>query len=265
MPLFLFLLARHSPPTGGGALVGFCLLLYQALVAVTEQGYAVQLHLPILVGKQPKERGSEVPKKNGNDKPEQTDAEETVEKSQAEQELEKATAIVSPMASKGKSEDEMIVNLINDGGFGYKKAARLLNKALETLGVRLSAKDRYEKVCELLLEHDFKAETWDEVVKVAQWMAEEIDSTDEKQAMVAIRKYAKDNGLELPKKPKAVGGGRGPGLKGQVMSRLVDIPNESVDDFKKWVSGETERPELVKYYTSLRELCDAVHDAKLAA
>jgi hypothetical protein len=181
------------------------------------------------------------------------------EPTQAQQDLEKARGIVEPLASAGKSDDEMVIALIQDGGFSFKKAGRYLNKALEALGVRMSAKDRYEAVCELLLENDFEPKTWDEVKKVAEYLAEELDSTTEKQALVSVRKFAKENGIELPKKPKGGGGGRGKGFRGEIIEWMIENATASDEDFVAWMAGNSKPEALTKRFLGFREMARKIH------
>lgn len=190
---------------------------------------------------------------------------EEAEPTQAEQDLERAKTIIEPLAKAGQDEDAMVVALIQSD-FGAKKAFRYVNKALISLGVRMSTKDRYETVCELLLENDFQPTEWKEVKDVAEYLAQEIDSTTEKQAMVAIRKFAKDNGVTLPDRPKGKGGGgRGAGFKGVMLNWFVENITASDDDFKAFVKGHDKPETLAKRFLGYRAMALKVHAAMVEA
>jgi hypothetical protein len=178
---------------------------------------------------------------------------------QSELDLAKAKELIEPLAVAGKSEDDMVVVLIQDAEFSAKKAFRYVRLALEALGVRMSSKERYEAVCELLLENDFQPTEWDEVKKVADYLAEEIDSTTEKQALVAIRKFAKENGIELPKRPKGGGGGRGAGFRGQIIQWCIDNATASDDDFTAWMTSHEKPESLIKRFIGFREMARKIH------
>lgn len=199
-----------------------------------------------------------------------TTPEDTTEdkpQTQAQIDLGRAVEIVKPLATAGKSEDEILVTLIQDGGFGYKKAGRLMNQALVELGVKMSAKDRYEAVCELLTENDFAPTEWSEVQSVIEYIAQEIDSTNEKQAAAAVRKYAKEQGIDLPKRPKggSGGGGRGRGFRGEIFDWMVANPAASNDDFAKWMTGHGKPESMVKRFTAFRDTAVKIHEAMKAA
>lgn len=184
---------------------------------------------------------------------------------QAQIDLARAVELVSPKAKAGASDEDMVIVLISEGGFGYKKAGRLLNLALVELGVRISAKDRYEQVCELLLENDFAPTEWSEVQSVVEYLAQEIDSTNEKQALVAVRKYAKENGIDLPKKPKSGGGaGRGRGFRGQIFDWLTENVTLDDDAFKAWMTENGKPESMTKRFLAFRETARKIH-ANMAA
>ena len=188
---------------------------------------------------------------------------ETKEPTTAELELESAKEIVEPLARADKSEDEMIVTLIQEGGFGFKKAARMLNLALEALELRMSAKDRYAKVSELLLDQDFAPTEWSEVVAVASYLSEEIDATDEKQAMKAVRRFAKDRDIELPKRPAGGGGGgQKTGFRTICLEWMVENATSTDEEFKAWlVAGDRPKGDYLFYgriFSAARKMAEKI-------
>ncbi len=161
------------------------------------------------------------------------------EPTQAQLELAKAKELVEPMARADASDEEMVVKLITEGGFQFKKAGRLLQLALEDMGVRLSNKDRYDQASELLVSNDFAPEDWAEVMSICEYLSSELDATTEKQALVAVKKFAKENEIALPEKPKggSGGGNRSSGKRAQVHVWMVANATASDADLKTWLEG----------------------------
>lgn len=181
---------------------------------------------------------------------------------QAEKDLARAIEIITPRATDGTTDDELKILLMKDGGFPFAKAGRLFNRAMESMGARLSAKDRFELVSETLLENDFAPVDWSEVQTVVEYLASEIDSTDEKQALVAVRRFAKENGIDLPKKPKASAGpGKGRGFRGQILDWFVANVEKSDDDFVAWMKTNEKPEALIKRFLGFRENARLVHAA----
>jgi len=167
----------------------------------------------------------------------------------AEAEFQKARKIIEPLARGGKSDEDMIVKLINSG-FQAKKSFKLLKTALEDLGVRMSAKDRFEQVSELLLKNDFAPTEYSEVRDVCTYLASELDATDEKQAMVAVRKYAKVNNIELPKRPKGAGGPRSAGnsFLARKYKWMIENAKESSEAFVGFLQTEGKSQGAINFH-----------------
>lgn len=180
------------------------------------------------------------------------------EPTQAQLELAKAKEIIEPMAKAGKSDNEMAVALIQVGDFAFKKAGRLLRRCLEDLGVRMSAKDRLTQVSELLLSQDFEPKEWSEVTKVCEWLSEELDATDEKQAMKAVKKFAEAQGIELPKKPKG-GGSRKTGFRTTFYAWVIANPAATDAEFQAWVKPYDKRKGLVNALSRILGVAREVH------
>jgi hypothetical protein len=154
----------------------------------------------------------------------------------AELELAKAKEILEPLAKEGKSDDEMGVALVTDG-FSFNKAKRLMRRALEDLGVRLSNKDRLAQASELLLANDFAPTEWQEVVDVCEYLAQELEATTEKQALRSVKKFAKEQGIELPEKPKGKGGVGKPSAtsyRSMSLAWIAANPKATEKQFVKW-------------------------------
>lgn len=158
---------------------------------------------------------------------------------QAQLDQARATELVAPLSAAGKSDDEIVVALIT-AGFTFKQAGRLMQSSLEGLGVRMSSKERNAHVEELLVEHGFAPTEWSDVTSVVTWIAEQLDATDEKQAMKSVVRFAKENEIELPAKPKkAPGGGglRADSFRGQMHQYMIDNPTGEESDLVAFVEA----------------------------
>jgi uncharacterized protein YfbU (UPF0304 family) len=125
-----------------------------------------------------------------------------------------ARQIVTDGYEADMGEEDMIIELFQTEELGLKKltaASRLFNSIAATLGLKISTKERKEKAFQLLAEWGFAPDTYDDVRDAAERLESEIPNTTVQQAMSAIRAYAKENELELPKKKK--GGGSGASSK----------------------------------------------------
>lgn len=130
--------------------------------------------------------------------------------------------IVNAGVAAGKSQEEMAIQLIQECGLGLKAAGKALKEALEAGGHAISAKARKEQINEILDGNEFSPETYEEVVEAATKIAEAVADTTEKQALSAIRAWAKANEVELPAKPKGTrsgGGAKGP--RGSILGTLL--------------------------------------------
>ena len=189
-------------------------------------------------------------------------AEANAKLTQAEMELQKAKEIVEPMARENVSHDEMAIKLVQSG-FSYKKAGKLLVKALEDLGVLLSRKDRFNQVSDILLENEFAPKTWDEVQSVVEFLAQELDATDEKQALTAVLKFAKQQKIDLPPKPRGQVGRNPNSIRVKQLNWSLDNPTASDADFTEWFNTTGE--ERLRYYLRIHSHIRSAYENGFAA
>lgn len=193
---------------------------------------------------------------------EQEEAPVEAEPSQAQLEMAKATEIIEPLAKAGKSDDEMAIALIQNGGFPFKKAGRLLRKVLENLGIRMTAKDRLAQASAILLQTDFAPKDWAEVLKVCEYLAEELDATDEKQALVAVKKFATEQSIELPTKPKGSGGGGArTGFRSKFLVWVQANPSSTDAQFDAWVKEQGKKASQARFYKRILGIVRTVNAA----
>jgi hypothetical protein len=181
----------------------------------------------------------------------------------AELEFQKARAIIEPLARDGKSEEDMLVAMIREG-FLAKKSFKLIRMSLEDLGKLLSTKDRNTQVSEILLKNDFAPEEYSDLKDCIAFLTSELECTDEKQALKAVKKFAKENKIELPKAPK---GSRSSGksFRSRALRFMVEHANEDVKVFVKFLEDEERTQTQINYYTRSFETGQEMAKAIIAA
>lgn len=168
--------------------------------------------------------------------------------------LEKVLEIVNAGVEAGKTDDEIRIDIIQSG-FTFKEAGKLFTQAMEEAGHRISPKQRVEKIVEILEEAEFNPETSDQLSEMISRICEEVADTSEKQALAAVRKWAKENEIELPKAPKK-SAGRAAG--GSIVSKTLEWVLEHKDATEAEIlehiatlkEGITE-PQAKKYSTTV--------------
>ena len=185
---------------------------------------------------------------------------------QSELDLQKAKAILEPMIRAGnKSDDEMQIALVTGAGFPFKKAGRLFARALEDLGVRMSRKDRSEQVAEILTKNKFAPKEWTEVQSVCEYLSTELDATDEKQALVAVKRFAKTNGITLPVRPKGVRGSGKGSFRIKSLNWMEENPTATDQEFENWVLKDQQRKVAdVRLYGRIHKTVRRVYEAAFA-
>jgi len=155
--------------------------------------------------------------------------------------LEKAIVILNPLIEAGTDEDELGIALVQ-AGFKFARAGRLMNQVLEARGLRMSSKNRFAAVEELLVSQNFAPNDWADVDTFAVTVSEEVEATTKSQALASIRKYAKQNGIELPSKPKGAGGTR-VGAFDRFYAWAAENSDASDDDIQEFTDdlGVTEK------------------------
>lgn len=152
-------------------------------------------------------------------------------------ESEKVESIVKEGVEAGKSDDLILVDIVNSG-VKFTKAMKLFKNAVEKLGLRISTKDRKEQIGKLLTKEDFNPESFQDVQDMANKIVKEIEDTNYKQSVSVIRSWAKANDVQLPKKPKGAPSGGVRGFRAKAFQFMLDNPGVDEDGLKKFVADE---------------------------
>jgi len=139
--------------------------------------------------------------------------------------------IVDAGVAAGQSEDEMLVEIVNRG-VSFKAAGKLWKAVMENKGYAASSKTVAETAATILAgveDEDgnvigFSPESPEDVQEMVERIVGEVAGSTEKQAMAAIRKFAKANEIELPKAKggKRGGGGSGGGIQKKVQDWMLE-------------------------------------------
>lgn len=168
---------------------------------------------------------------------------------------QKVEEIIEAGVAAEKTDDEMLVEIVQ-AGISFKSAGKLFNNVMTEKGYRIAAKERSAKAVTILDDLGFSPKNYDDVSKAIGALTRGIPDTNHKQAISLIRKYAKTNGIELPKKEKAPGGFRAKFLDAMSKNALL----WSDDDVKNWLDDQgKDDPE--KIFNQQKMVIDAIRQA----
>lgn len=163
--------------------------------------------------------------------------------------------IVVAGVKAGKDDNQIMMELI-DAGIPVRDAVGEFRIALMAAGMLLKPKERNAKLAELL--DDFEPETGDDVSAKLRELMDAVPRTTERQAMAAIRKYARDNKLELPK-VKRVGG-----FKKKVYDWMIAHPTATVDELGAFIAEKGKPESVAKRYGEVLTLAQRMAERIVA-
>ena len=154
-------------------------------------------------------------------------------------------SIVTEGVESGKSDDDIMRELL-DAGIHFRDVVGQFRAAMMAAGFILKPAERNAKLAELL--KDFAPESGPDVTDMIELMQAEIPRTTERQAMAAIRKYAAEQKIELPK-VKKIGG-----FKKKLFDWMVENPAASVDDLAEYVKANNKPESVARRYGEVMTL-----------
>lgn len=154
-------------------------------------------------------------------------------------------AIVVAGVEADKSDDEIMRELA-DAGVPIRDVVGQFRTAMMAAGYLLKPKERNARL-EAVLD-GFEPETAADVESKKHELMDAVPRTTERQAMGAIRKYAKQNGIELPK-VKRTGG-----FKKKVHDWMLAHPNATVDELEAFITDKGKPESVVKRYAEVLTL-----------
>lgn len=170
---------------------------------------------------------------------------------------DKVKEIVEAGIKAGKSDEEMVIEIIQTG-IAFGAAGRMFKKAVQEGGYRLTNKEREENVMNHLANAEFEPTDYDQVKAMAEELEKSIKDTDSVRAMRLIKKYCKVNEIEFPKKPKKPKGG----FLAMFKQFVISNPAVSVEELHSWIEENTKTEERAdsfkKKYTPWLEFAQSV-------
>jgi len=167
---------------------------------------------------------------------------------------QKATKIIEDGVAAGKSDDEMLVEIVQSG-ISFKSATRMFKQIMEEKGLRVSTKDRVESATKVLTDIDFAPKTYADVKAAIKKLCDEVADTNEKQATIAIRKYAKAKEIVMPKAEKGEKKvGSAGGFKGKMLEWMVgNADSADLAGFAAWMTKNKRKESMTKRFTPVFE------------
>jgi hypothetical protein len=146
---------------------------------------------------------------------------------------EQVTSIIVEGVKAEKTDDQILVAIVN-AGISFKNAGKLFKQVMQEKGLRISSKSRQEQVFKILKSLRFKpkADDWEKVQAALDKIVEEVNDTDEKQALMMVKRYAKEGELILPKQPKKAAGAKG---NVKVQEYMIANPSATKEEFSTFM------------------------------
>lgn len=163
--------------------------------------------------------------------------------------------IVAAGNEAGKSEDEIIIEIVKSG-VNYRDAISSYDRACIELGLKvkpLKPAERSEAVRKLLAKKKFKApKDFQGVIDTINWLNEKFEagSVTASGLMTSLQKYCRDNEIELPKKPKEKKERISAATK--ITNHILDNLDEKDKDFAKWCEENKISKGRVKIFTDVK-------------
>ena len=154
-----------------------------------------------------------------------------------------------------KHDDEILRDLF-ESGLEFNELRSTFNDVVKSEGLRLSAKDRKIKTAELLLDW-VPTDTEDALSKVS--LVKDALKVNDSKALAAIRAWAKDNGVTMPKPPRKVKEVK-VGFGGHIR-KILDVVVTQRDATRKDIEKMCEDNGVpVKYTTTILNIVDFANE-----
>lgn len=164
-----------------------------------------------------------------------------------------ATRIIENGFASDMSEDDIKMEMFSNK-IPFSKLNSLYKQVAIELGLMVDPKVVTENVNEMLKEMPLdEIEEWHQVESAVQHVVDNVDGATSARVLTLMRTYCKENDIELPKKPKASGGGgpRTSKLSEAVVSLVNKNPNatkqEAYDTLKPLVGGNFQHKNTLYY------------------
>jgi len=195
---------------------------------------------------------------------EQAFAEEATQETEANETDAIRESFDSAVAEE-KTEDGIKMDMVAAGAT-FKNVTRLYNQFMIDAGFAISKADRAAAVDTAMTGLE-DLDTEEGFSAAVEALVNGVQGTSEKSAAGLVRAYCKKNELEVYKKPKAEGKGRG-GFASDYYEFLASNPTMSAEEATAYVMGEGDHPETSKntknhksHYLNIHALVNRIANA----
>jgi hypothetical protein len=185
------------------------------------------------------------------------------EPTRAQVDYKRAKALIEPLLAQGKTEDAIGIVLVNNG-FTFAKAKLYRKKVLEDLGVVLSNRNRNEQTADILVAGKFAPKTWEHVLNAVAHITKNIAATNDKQAMKAVKYFAKQQKIDLPVKPKGTRGRSPNSFRALTLTWIQENPSEEEAAFETWLQGQGSESDR-RYFARIFAMAKVVYASGVEA
>lgn len=190
----------------------------------------------------------------------------TIPEQNAPTESDKVKAIVSAGHASGKSEDQILIEIVK-ADISYKKAGKLYREAVEFLGLAVNTKDLKTAAGEIMAKAEFAPKAFEELEKMVKTIAEKFPKAELGQINSVIRRYLRANKVEIPEAPKGQRGATG--FRKVAFDWMLANANSTDEQFKDFIVKEKGKDEkiadrFVEFFKFAKEFA-AVGNKQVAA
>lgn len=159
----------------------------------------------------------------------------------------------------GKSKNEVLVDMVN-AGILFNKATKLYNQICIQLGLEVSTTDRKAQINEYLVKNTPEYKEYAELLSTVAALQTNIPGLTSSQAVAGIKKFCKENQIEIPNKPKGEKKAKG-GFKTQLINWIVNNPLSTQKDLEQYVAQNKKKEGLASRYSFVLEVANRVEAA----
>ncbi len=171
-----------------------------------------------------------------------------------------AEEIIIAAHEADKTENETLVELVT-AGIQFKHAAKLYNSVRIELGLAVSAADRKKQIADYLATNRPEFKDYEEMLSCVSSLQDTVPGLTTAQAVSGVKKFCKENQIELPKKPRGAGKPKG-GLRAQIMEYIIANPESNAAQLEDFVTAKGKDAKIAKRYVPMLEVANAVFKAK---
>jgi len=169
---------------------------------------------------------------------------------------QKAEQIIIKAEEDGLGEEATLLALVN-GGVPFKKANKLYTQVRVQLGLEVSASDRKTQINDYLAKKGLKPKEYADTLAIVASLQGVVPGLTSSQALSGINKFAKENQIEMPKKPKAVKKARG-GFKTQLQNWIVSNASATQAELEDFIAQNKKPESMAKRYSAMLEVANRV-------